>query len=129
MDPDPNPIFRDIKDAKNYYIFIFFFNLPTGTLSSFLKIKNLILCKNYILHALFQSTQHIYEKTNPRGPKTCGSNHEFLPLIRFLIQIVPVHGKIFTVGIFAISEKKAELYTEKCINSKKIKVESISISI
>jgi hypothetical protein len=38
-DADPTPFFRDFKYAKHINFFIFFsFNLPTGTLSSNLKI-------------------------------------------------------------------------------------------
>jgi hypothetical protein len=41
--PDPTPFFRDFKDAKKNIYFIFFsYNLPTGTLSSCLKIKFLL---------------------------------------------------------------------------------------
>ncbi len=93
--PDPTPFFSDFKDVKNLFFFIFFsYNLPTCTSSSVFKLnllgKNLfacithmhiifslqneICCKKLFLHALFQSTQHIYErKEGPEGPKTCGS--------------------------------------------------------
>jgi hypothetical protein len=81
MDPDPTPdpstFFIDFKDAKN--IFIFFYNLSTGTSSSDQKILffSKFLCKNFILQALFQSSQHIYEKREGSGsgslPMTNGS--------------------------------------------------------
>jgi hypothetical protein len=68
---------------KKFLIF-FSYNLPTGTLSSVLKIYIFakILCLIFILQALFQSAQHIYEKRegsgagagsvppDPGGPKT-----------------------------------------------------------
>jgi hypothetical protein len=38
-DPDPTPFFSDFKDAKEIIFFIYFYNLPAGTLSSVLKIK------------------------------------------------------------------------------------------
>ncbi len=62
MDPDPTPFFNDLRDAKklNYFHIFFSYNLPTGTLSSVLKIK--IFCKIFILQALFQSAQHTNEK-------------------------------------------------------------------
>jgi hypothetical protein len=55
MDPDLTPFFSDFKKK--------FLNLPTGTLSS---VINLLLKINFmlrfILQALFQSAQHLYEK-------------------------------------------------------------------
>jgi hypothetical protein len=37
--PDPTPFFSNIKDAKYYFFLrIFSYNLPAGTLSSVLKI-------------------------------------------------------------------------------------------
>ncbi len=51
-------------------IFIFFsYNLPAGTFSSVLKILIIakIWCKNFILQALFQSAQHLYEKREGSG--------------------------------------------------------------
>ncbi len=44
---------------KNYFFSDFFYNLPPGTLSSVLKIY---CVKDFILQALFQSVQHLYEK-------------------------------------------------------------------
>jgi hypothetical protein len=44
--PDPTPFFSDFKDAKKNQFFSLFFsyNLPAGTLSSFLTIfKNILL--------------------------------------------------------------------------------------
>jgi hypothetical protein len=39
LTPDPTPFFNDFKDAKKMCFFhIFSYNLPTGTLSSVLKI-------------------------------------------------------------------------------------------
>ncbi len=35
---DATPFFSDFKDANKNSYFIFFYNLPTGTLSSVLKI-------------------------------------------------------------------------------------------
>ncbi len=62
MDPDPIPFF--FQDAKKIFFFFIFFsyNLPTGTLSSFLKIfaKNFVL--KFYFAALIQSAEHIYEK-------------------------------------------------------------------
>ncbi len=59
--PDPTPSFIDIKDAKK--IFKIFFLARRHIIFS---LKNLffakILCSNFILQALFQSAQHIYEK-------------------------------------------------------------------
>jgi hypothetical protein len=38
--PDTTPFLIDLKDAKKNFLFLFFsYNLPTGTLSSVLKIK------------------------------------------------------------------------------------------
>jgi hypothetical protein len=53
----------------------FSYNLPTGTSSSVQKILYFanIFCKNFILQALFQSAQHIYEKRK-------GSGSGFVPL-------------------------------------------------
>jgi hypothetical protein len=52
--PDPTPFFSDFKDAKqNSYFFLI-------TIWSILKIK--ILCKNFILQAFLQYSQHLYEK-------------------------------------------------------------------
>ncbi len=82
MDPDPTldltPFFSDFKDTKKLFFSYFFsYNLPTGTLSSVLKILFFakVLCYNFILQALFQSAQHIYEKRegSGSGPLTNGS--------------------------------------------------------
>ncbi len=70
MDPDPTldptSFFSDFTAAKKLFLFhIFSFNLPTGILSSVLKFFFFLLkmlCKNFILQALCQSAQHIYEK-------------------------------------------------------------------
>ncbi len=54
--PDPTPFYSDFK------VHIFFYKLPAGTLSSVLKINKfcaIMLCKNFILQALFQSAQHL----------------------------------------------------------------------
>jgi hypothetical protein len=70
MDPDPDPtpdltpFFMTFKDAKKNI----FYNLPAGT-SSVLKIYFFakILCQNFILQALFQAAQHLYEKREGSG--------------------------------------------------------------
>jgi hypothetical protein len=51
----------------NFFIF-FSYNLPAGTLSSVLKINFFakVVCKNFILQALFQS-QHLFEKREGSG--------------------------------------------------------------
>jgi hypothetical protein len=77
MDPDPDPdptpdqipFFSEFKDAKNEFFLIFSYNLPAGTLSFVLKIYFFarILCKKFVLHALFQSTKHLYEKREVSG--------------------------------------------------------------
>jgi hypothetical protein len=53
----------------------FSYNLPTGTLSSDQKIKFFakILCESFVMQALFQSAQHIYEKREGSGHLTKGS--------------------------------------------------------
>ncbi len=63
--PGPTPFFSDFKDAKNWIFFIVFsFTVPSGILSS-------------VLLALFQSAQHLYEKSEGAGsgsiPLTNGS--------------------------------------------------------
>jgi hypothetical protein len=62
--PDPTPFFSDLRMEKNNFFHIFSFNFPTVILFSVLKISFFaqILCLNFILTALFQSAQHIYEK-------------------------------------------------------------------
>jgi hypothetical protein len=55
MDPDPTSFFSDFKDAKRIFFHIFFLS-P----SPVLKIK--VFAKNFILQALFQSVQNLYEK-------------------------------------------------------------------
>jgi hypothetical protein len=75
MEPDPDPtldlipLFSDFKYAKKSFVIFFSFNLSTGTLSSVLKFYFLqkVLCLNFILQALFQSAQHIYEKREGSG--------------------------------------------------------------
>jgi hypothetical protein len=64
MDPDPTPFFSDFKDAKLFFLHIFSYNLPAGTLSSVLKFGFLLkFCvENFILQALFHSVQHLHEK-------------------------------------------------------------------
>jgi hypothetical protein len=68
LDPtlDPTPFFSDFKVAKKKFLS---YNLPTGTLSSVLKIKffDKIMCLNFILQALFRSAQHLYEKREGSG--------------------------------------------------------------
>ncbi len=80
MDQDQNPCFSDLKDAKK-------FSLSFYPQAHYLHAK--ILCQNFILKALFQSAQHLYEKLkdpapdldtyhwlmdpDPGGPKTCVS--------------------------------------------------------
>jgi hypothetical protein len=52
--PDPTPFLGDFKDAKKLIFFhIFSENVPTGTLSSVVKINFFarIFCKNFILQA------------------------------------------------------------------------------
>ncbi len=57
--PDLTPFFSDFKNAKkNIFKKIFSYNLPSGTLSSVLKINFLLK----FLRALFQCAQHLYEK-------------------------------------------------------------------
>ncbi len=54
-----------LRMQKKVFFFIFFsYNLPAGILSSVLKIQFFAqkLCKNFILKALFQSAQHLYEE-------------------------------------------------------------------
>jgi hypothetical protein len=65
--PDPTPFFSDFKDVNFFHIFSYY--LPEGTSFSVLKIKFFakILRKNFILQALFQSVQHIYEKREGSG--------------------------------------------------------------
>jgi hypothetical protein len=54
MDPDPTPLYRDFKDAKKKFSPIFFsYNLPTGTLSSVLKIK--FFAQNFVLKPILQA--------------------------------------------------------------------------
>jgi hypothetical protein len=75
MDPDPTPdptaFFKGLKDAKTQFFHIFSSYLPTGTLPSVLQVLffffTKILCKNFILQALFQSAQQIYEKREGSG--------------------------------------------------------------
>jgi len=64
---ESDPFFSDFKDAKKKISQ----NLPAGTLSSVIKIIFLlkILCKNFILHEIFQSTQHLYKKREGSGPE------------------------------------------------------------
>jgi hypothetical protein len=72
--PDPTPFFSDFKDAKDYFFPIFFYyNLPTGTLSSVLKF---IFWLKFCVKILF--CKHYFRKgkgsdLDPGGPKTCGS--------------------------------------------------------
>jgi hypothetical protein len=55
---------------KKFIFHIFSYNLPAGTLSSVLKIKFFakILCSNFILQALFQSAENLYEKGSVADP-------------------------------------------------------------
>jgi hypothetical protein len=61
------------------FVFSYFFsyNLPAGTLSRVLKFKFFakILCYKFILQALLQSAQQLYEKRDGSGsvPLTNGS--------------------------------------------------------
>jgi hypothetical protein len=77
LDPEPDPIpdqtpfFSDFKDARKIFFSNFLsYNLPAGTLSSVLRIK---FCYNFILQALFQSAQHLYEKKELMDPDPGGS--------------------------------------------------------
>ncbi len=92
--PDPTPFFSEFKDAKRYMFFIVFsYNLPTGTLSSDLKILKIdffakILCKILIFKHYFSLLNTLMRKgkdpnpdpvpyrwlmdPDPWGPKTCG---------------------------------------------------------
>ncbi len=93
--PDPTPFFSDFKDAKNFFLHIFSYNLPTGTLSSVLKFYFFAksLCQNFILQALFPSAQNTFMRNgkdpepdpdpylrlmapdlDSGGPKMCGSS-------------------------------------------------------
>ncbi len=86
-DPVPVPFFSGFKVPKKYF-HIFSYNLPAGTFSSVLILNFLLkFCSNFILQALFQSTQHLFEKgkepdsdlylwwidPDRGGPKTWGS--------------------------------------------------------
>jgi hypothetical protein len=80
MDPDPSldptPIISDFNDAKKLNLSMFFScNLPTGTLSSVLKIKFLAktLCLNPILQALLQKRER-----SGSAPLTIGSGFRIL---------------------------------------------------
>jgi hypothetical protein len=68
--PDPTPFFSDFKEAKKiFFPKVFSSNLYAGTLSPVLKMYFFakILRKNFILQALFQSAQHLYEKREGSG--------------------------------------------------------------
>ncbi len=76
MGPDPTNFFSDFKDAKNIIFSYFFLLQPTRRHIIFSLIKffanilylNFILQTLYfILHALFQSAQHLYEKREGAG--------------------------------------------------------------
>ncbi len=80
-----------VRIQRKHIFFIFFsYNLPTGTSSS---LKNLffakILCWNFILQSLFQSDQHIYEKSERSVHLTnwSGSGRSKNTRIRFRIRI------------------------------------------
>ncbi len=81
MDPDPDRIRLlssvTLKMTKKIFFSYFLF---TGTLSD-LKIWFFakILCKNFILQELFQSSQHIYEKREGSGARS-GSGSRAVPL-------------------------------------------------
>jgi hypothetical protein len=62
-DPDPTPYFNDFKDAKKILFFIFFYNLPAGTLSSVFKAKR---GRNKKSKSLYP-TRHLYEKREGYG--------------------------------------------------------------
>jgi hypothetical protein len=70
--PDPTPFFSDFEDSKKIFFFPYFFyyNLPAGTLSSFLKIK--LFAKNFVLNfisqVLFHSAQHLLRKGKDPDP-------------------------------------------------------------
>jgi hypothetical protein len=66
--PDPTPFFSDLG-MQIFVKHFFSYNLPAGTLSTQVKIKYFakILCYNFILQALFQSAQHLYEKKEGSG--------------------------------------------------------------
>ncbi len=87
MDPDPTPDPTSTMQKK-IFIIVFSYNLPAGIWSSVLKIKFFvkILCYNFILQALFQSPQHLYEKREGSGsgsiPWTNGSGYERTMWIR-----------------------------------------------
>jgi hypothetical protein len=70
--PDPTPFFSDFKDAKKKFSRIFSYCLPSGTLFSVLKIYFFakILCYNFILQALCQCAQHLYEKRKGSGARS-----------------------------------------------------------
>ncbi len=69
MDPDPTsdptPFFSDFKDSKKNYFGPYFF-LITYPQAHYLQSSKfnfmLKFCQNFILQALFQSAQHIFEK-------------------------------------------------------------------
>jgi membrane protein YdbS with pleckstrin-like domain len=67
MDPDPTP------DPTSFVSYFKDANLPSCILSSVLKIKFLAII--FILNALFQYAQHLYEIREGSGsiPLICGS--------------------------------------------------------
>ncbi len=58
--PDPTPFFSDFKDAKK--ISFFFLYLTRRPQAHYLQSYKLNFCWRFILQALFQSAQHLYEK-------------------------------------------------------------------
>ncbi len=68
MDPDPTPFFSDVKGAKKSF-HIFAYNLPSGTLSSVLKIDFFLKFCVKILFRMhkFQAARHLYEKREGSG--------------------------------------------------------------
>ncbi len=72
---DPTPLFSDFKDAKKLFFLCNFFLItyPQAYYLQSYKIFAEILCKNFILQALFQSAQHLYEKREGSRSLTNGS--------------------------------------------------------
>ncbi len=76
IDPDRTLFFSDFKVAqKVYFLYIFSFNLPAGTLSSVLKFKFFakIFGYNFILHELFQAQKQADPALDP-DPQNWGPN-------------------------------------------------------
>jgi hypothetical protein len=60
--PDPTPFFSDFKDAKKTFSFIFFLNLPAGSLQNLIFLLKFCVKILFCQHYVNQSAQHLYEK-------------------------------------------------------------------